>query len=381
MTRLQDRSLYFATDKDLFDLMTSAKKRISIDVILELTRDRGIFLSQENSREDLVNYVCLLPHDYHDLQLLLEQTESPSRKEKTTFATIDENVSMEKLRTAIREVEQERAERCGEVYISSVQDDGHFELEVGYTNVDYGKTRLRQKLFREAKIEFELEENNATIRFPDNDKSREIIDAVVAKLSQSTNESLIPRKIDLSMLTSAQHRTLFFTEMIKCIDGYSLADVTKVDVDRRLTPGLLSSDLDNEDDSDEYTTVESDEMLGIVQRALLQGEGLLQSPEYQSLRDRGFYICNIVWLAQQSTPSGSRVEFSASLSDPETGTGFRYAVRGIYRRKADGNLTKTARPVEVPEQRVLHRLLEAAAWEAVSRAQQIQSEGTIGEES
>jgi len=373
MNRLQDRSLYFATDKDLFDLMTSARKRISTEVMLELARDRGIFLSQEDSREDLIDYVCLLPHDYHDLQLLLEQTESPSRKEKVTSTTIDQKVSVEELRRATREVEKERAERCGEVYIPSIHNEGHFELEVGYTEVDYAKTRLKQKRPREAKIEFELGETNATIRHPANEKSKEVVEAVLAKLTQSTDRNFIPRQIDLSVLTSAQGRTFFFTEMIQRIEGYRLADVTKVDVDRRLTPSRLLSDFDGEEGSDEDTSPENGEMLGIVQRALLQGEGLLQSPEYRSLRDRGFYICNIVWLAQQSSPSGTRVELSASLSDPENGTGFRYAVRGVYRRKTDDNLTKTARPVELQEQRILHRLIETAAWEALSRARQLES--------
>ncbi|MCI5138530.1 MAG: hypothetical protein D3922_08990 [Candidatus Electrothrix sp. AR1] len=117
-------------------------------------------------------------------------------------------------------------------------------------------------------------------------------------------------------------------------------------------------------------------MLGIVQHALLQGEGLLHSPEYQGLSKGGFYICNIVWLAQESTPSGKKVEFTASLSQPELGTGFRYAVRGIYRRKSDKSLTKTARPVEPQEERDLRQLLEAAAWEALSRVRQTESESS-----
>lgn len=373
MNRLKNNSLYFATDKDLFDLFTSAKKRISTDIILELARDRGIFLSKEEAREDLIDYLCLLPHDYYDLHSLLGHTETPSRKENSTCSAVDRKISTEELHRAILEIEQERAERFGECYIPSAFGEDRFELDVGYTEVDYSRTRLRQKRPREAKIEFEIEDDKVTIRSPANEKSKEIVTAILDKVSLN-DDDFQPREIDLSALRPVE-RTLFFTNMIKCIDGYDLADVTKVDVDRRINPNLLPFD-DNGEESEDSLSEESDKMLGIVQHALLQGEGLLHSPEYQGLSKRGFYICNIVWLVQESTPSGNRVEFSASLSQPESGTGFRYAVRGIYRRKSDSSLTKTARPVESQEERVLRQLLEAAAWEALSQVRSIDSESS-----
>ena len=368
MSRPRDRSLYFASDKDLFDLMTSARQRLSTETLLELIRDRGIFLSGEDPRDHVVDYISLLPHDYHDLHLLLAQTESMSRKEKMTSSTIDYAVSVEDLRKVVSEIERERGERCAEVYSPSVASPARFELEVGYTEVDYSKTRLRQKRGREAKIEFELRTNGVTIRRPANAKSSELVDALLTKLRQIKDENLVARKIDLSSLTSAEARTKFFTEMIRQIPEHRLADVTKVDVDRRLPSG---SDLPDDDELHDHSD-ESGKMLVVVRRALLQGAGLLESPEYQSLRDKGFYICNIVWLSQHSSPLGHQIEFTASLGDPEAGTDFSYAVRGLFRRKPNGELNKTKRLVNDQEQRELLRLLESAAWEALATARQIE---------
>ena len=62
--------LYCATDKEIYDVLMSAKQRINPAVILELAKDRGIFYSSTDTRETLVHSLSLLPHDYHDLNIL-----------------------------------------------------------------------------------------------------------------------------------------------------------------------------------------------------------------------------------------------------------------------------------------------------------------------
>ncbi|MEZ3187617.1 hypothetical protein HZR81_22290 [Pseudomonas sp. LM13] len=70
---------YCATDKEIHDALMSAKQKINEKVLLELAKDRGIFYSAKDSRDDLVSAISLLPHDYHDLNTLLEQRERARR--------------------------------------------------------------------------------------------------------------------------------------------------------------------------------------------------------------------------------------------------------------------------------------------------------------
>lgn len=71
---------YCATDKEIYDALMSAKQKISEKVLLELAKDRGIFFSPKETREDLCSAISLLPHDYHDLNTLLEQREHQGRQ-------------------------------------------------------------------------------------------------------------------------------------------------------------------------------------------------------------------------------------------------------------------------------------------------------------
>jgi len=47
--------LYFATNKEIHDLLYSAKQKVTEGTLHELLRDRGIFCSPQESRDALVN--------------------------------------------------------------------------------------------------------------------------------------------------------------------------------------------------------------------------------------------------------------------------------------------------------------------------------------
>ncbi|MEE2577389.1 hypothetical protein, partial [Pseudomonas aeruginosa] len=75
--------LYFcATDKEVYDVLMSGKQRLTDSVLLDLAKDRGIFYSPNESRDELSEIMSLLTYDYYDLQVLLSRREQKSRGEK-----------------------------------------------------------------------------------------------------------------------------------------------------------------------------------------------------------------------------------------------------------------------------------------------------------
>ena len=81
--------LYFATNKEIHDLLFSAKQKVTESVLHELLRDRGIFCSPDDSRDALVRYLSHLPHDYADVCGVLERREAAKRGEKTATVAIN----------------------------------------------------------------------------------------------------------------------------------------------------------------------------------------------------------------------------------------------------------------------------------------------------
>jgi len=98
---------YCATDKEIYDALMSAKQKISEKVLFELAKDRGIFFSAKDTREDLISAISLLPHDYHALNTLLEQREHSGRQEKLTSVTLPEALTAEKIKEVLKEYTEE----------------------------------------------------------------------------------------------------------------------------------------------------------------------------------------------------------------------------------------------------------------------------------
>jgi hypothetical protein len=57
-----------ATDKDIFDLLMSAKGRLTEQALHNIAMQRGIIYSKKTKRERLASDIALLPHDYLSLK-------------------------------------------------------------------------------------------------------------------------------------------------------------------------------------------------------------------------------------------------------------------------------------------------------------------------
>lgn len=357
---------FFATDKDIFDLLASAKQKLTESVLREIARDRGVFFSPNDTRDDLANALSLLPFTLYELLDLMDRRESPRRNEKTTTVTLDAQIDAEDIKAAIKGYQDEVG--------STEKVDSHLKgadeviLNVEYDEIDYSRTRLIQRQRHDATIKFVQQDGKTVVRLPASEKSQRIVENLTHRI-ESHRKATVPREIiELDPDFDADERSTFFTRLMSELPGYALKGVTNL----RISPSKRSA-VDSDDDSDDFDDDEreiaSREMLVIVKSMALTGENLIASEEYQSLRKRGFYITSITWRADQTSIPYDAPLLHAEFADGEAGTGFKYSVKGIYRFQ-EGIYTKTVRPADDTEREKLYSLLEATSRKVLKEQRQ-----------
>lgn len=350
---------YCATDKEIYDALMSAKQKIGEKVLLELAKDRGIFFSAKDSREGLISAISLLPHDYHDLNTLLEQREHSGRQEKLTSVTFPEALTVEEIKEVLKEYTAESPP--DERVTFHAKGNDQVLATVKYSDIDYGKTRLIQRTPKEAGVEFHIEKDKTVIRMPANDRIRGVFGKLKDKLDTKRKKEIEAIRIEIGEFESPALRTEFFTTLISELKGFSLKNVTSVKVER-LKQEPEEGELDLEDDQE--TEEAKQEALALVKKVALKGETLLASEEYQSLAKKGFFITSIIWRSMLTKPPYPMIEFEAAFEEPMLGKGFKYFVRGAY-NMVDKQYTKTIRPVDSEDKESYLTVIEDTAANAI----------------
>lgn len=355
--------LYCATDKEVFDILMSSKLRMTESVMLELARDRGIFYSTQDLREDIAQSIALLPHGHHDLVLLLEKRDHPGRAEKLTSIVFNETISIDEIKEIVNEY-QENSPADEKVYSRS-EGNEKFVMKVHYSDIDYSKTRLAQRRPKEADIEFIIHENKAVVRLPANEKAKYIVSKLKMRLEEKKKKEIKSDLIELSGFSDPDTRTEFFTSLIKDLEGFKLSDVTSVKIESILETGPSDTDLESDFDDDQDKEQAKQEMLAVVKNAAFKGGQLLSSQEYKQLKSKGFFITSIIWRAQHSSSPHEKIECEASFDEPELGKEFKYNVRGVF-HFVNGSHNRRSKPPQPAEKQKYLSLIEDAAHKTIS---------------
>lgn len=360
--------LYYATDKEIYDVLMSSKQRINAAIILELAKDRGIFYSTKDSRETLAHNLSLLPHDYNDLNIILDQRENAGRSEKLTSITLNAKLTIEEIKEVAKEYIA--SSPTDEKATSHQKGSDQYIVNVEYSEIDYSKTRLVQRTQKTAGIEFHVEGDKTLIRMPSNSKAKEITNSLKHRLDGKKKIEIPVNLIELSDFSTSNERTRFFTELISTLYGFKLDNVTNVKVES-MKNEETDDELELEDDQNKEEAKQ--DALALIRNVALKGESLLASEEYQSLQNKGFFITSIIWRSKQMKTPYSIIEFEAAFEEPEEGKGFKYSVRGAL-NFIDGEYTKTLRPIDQDIKQELLSLIERTASIAISNIREESAE-------
>lgn len=346
---------FYATDKDIFDLLACAKRSLTEGVLREIARERGIFFSPHDTREDLVEAISELPFTLNELLEVMGRRESPRRGEKTTSVTLDANIPVDELKAVVREYKADVG--TSERVVSHSKGTDGLVMNVEYDDMDYSRTRLIQRQRMDATIEFIQQGGKTIVRLPASAKSKQIVENLTGRIESRRRAPIAREAIELDADFTADERTTFFMRLISQLPGHTLNGVTNL----KIAPSLRPEGELDEDDLDEDARAEaSQELLVIVRSMALSGENLIASKEYMSLKERGFYITSVTWKTKQTANSYDIPHLHAEFEDGENGKGFKYSVKGAYRFQ-DGEYTRTARPVDNGERESLYQLIESAA--------------------
>jgi hypothetical protein len=362
---------YCATDKELYDLLMASKQRITESILLGFARERGIFCSPRESRESLVDYLSLLTYTYADLDTILGHRAATQRTERRMSIRLRSVVNLEDIKAVCAEYKASVAE--GDEKVVTRQDGTNkYTATVNYSELDYSKTRLLQRREKEAEIEFFIKDHETIIRMPANPKAQSVVDRLKQSLDVRAQCAIPSEAIELTHLKTPEARTRFFTSLITSIPGYKMENVTDIKVESKLHdyPPDINEDGDEELNEADETALEDKAaeraMLSVVENIALKGQGLLSSSEYQQLKEKGFFITNIVWKSRQLDNPYHIIEFDAGFNEPREGKGFKYNVRGVY-RYVNGIHTTTLRQIPKVERPPFFDLLEQTARQVLSR--------------
>ena len=347
---------YFATDKAIFDLMMSGKQRLTEKVLRDLAKERGIFYSPMDSREELIDVMSTLPHDYDNIMELMKRRRHDGRGDKTTSIILNTEITNEEIKKVLAEyakdvgaTEDITHQKKGDKYVANIQ----------YDEFDYSRTQLIQRQRHDAGIEFGVGNGKTTIRLPATEKAQRIVKSLKEKIEGHRKVELPEEIIELKKFNDPEARTEFFIKLISTMEGYRLRDVTNLKVSAG-SNGNIDEDEDLDDELDNEVAAAEQEMIGVVKNMALNGKNLTSSDEYQSLRKKGFFITSISWSAEQKETSQDIILFDAAFNDGENGSGFKYSIRGA-RRYQEGQHLKTVKHVEDHEKEKLFNLLEHTA--------------------
>jgi len=351
-----------ANDNDIYDLLVSGKQRLTESVLREFARDRGIFCSPDEDREELADYLSRLPHSFQDVACIVQKREPGHRREKSTFVRFSTLVPIEELKAAAEEYATAFSGKESVVHRPAV--NGGYLVNVTYDEFNRSRARLLQRERQVAEIEFLVEDGRSVVRLPATDKAKKIAAALRDNVERRRKEKIDEESIELTGLTTPELRSKFFTRLISSLPKFRLRNVMSLKVSSHLSEdGEEDEGLDLEDDDDAEAGAEM--FAAVVHSMHLSGQNLVQSQEYKDLTARGFYITAISWRSEADGGQPDIVQFDAGFQDRKRGTGFKYAVQGAFRAHK-GAHRKTMVHVQDTEKAALLSLIESTARKVLS---------------
>lgn len=397
MARNERLSQFYADDKDIRDLITASPQAMTNGRILELARNRGIFLADttEDSymREEIIDYVSRLPFSWPELNALTDIVHPRPRTPRTTSERVYTDAGMDAIERAAHVVEKRRNEE-GLQTLNVSRSGTTVHVRVKYTKVLTGKTRLLQREPHEVEVDIERitkpDGSFALVCRHDDPVAQAVTNDVLSALAGTLETAPKRATIDLGHVLDPSLRSKFFLDLMKSIEGYGrISDVSKVGVFRVVTEptAAAAADDDDDDDNGESNDPEAkaagERVKALAKSVKFQGADLLKTPEFQALQDKGFFIGEAVWVVDNDAGEHHRVEIEAKLKDHQTGRDFGYKVRGVFGQVAEDTPAKNKKKPGIGDRRALERAIEEAAmaaYEGVLRVVEARAAAVAGPE-
>ncbi|GFZ62728.1 hypothetical protein PSE10A_52390 [Pseudomonas amygdali pv. eriobotryae] len=372
-------SLYFASDKAIFDALT--QRSLTSAELRKVFLSRGIVISNESDKKFLASRFSALFHDYYDYRSLLLLVGGRDSREKTTNVVVTTAVSKDQLTDALTSVKEWLVDNEHEQAEVAVHGD-QLKLTVKYQKLDLSQAEFRQVVEKTAEVTLEKQGNGWKITGPMNDKFKDITDQLYSQIEIVTDQDVATRTISLEAIPDAGIRTNFLRDLIRNLKDMEVVDVVDVstfnpkdreDDDLDLSDEALviedsieiESEDDGEEDDPEAELAKPQPEARVhkiirIDKASLKGKGVLESKQLLELEGHGFYLWKIRWTAREKLVGSEIVQFEAQFGNQAKCCDFSYIVKGVYNYNNGKYAKSLVRAEPVFEQKLKIRLEEAA---------------------
>ncbi len=342
-------SLYFASDKAIFDALT--QRSLTSAELRKVFLSRGIVISNESDKKFLANRFSALFHDYYDYRNLSLLVGGRDSREKTTNVVVTTAVTKDQLTDALTSVKEWLVDDQHEQAEVAIHGD-QLKLTVKYQKLDLSQAEFRQVVEKTAEVILEKQGNGWKITGPMNEKFKDITDQLYSQIEIVTDKDVATRTISLEAIPDAGIRTNFLRSLIRNLKGMEVVDVVDVstfnpkdreDDDLDLSDeALVIEDAVEFDSDDEGEGGDPETELARLQpearvhkiiridKASLKGKGVLESKQLMELEGHGFYLWKIRWTAREKLVGSEIVQFEAQFGNQSRYCDFSYIVRGVY---------------------------------------------------
>lgn len=342
-------SLYFATDKVIFDAINHSQ--VNTELIRELLFERGIITSPKTTKYELSQYFSRLTADYFDHLNIGNKLGKVAKRERITYADISEPLTKEEILEGLKSVKAALEAQGNRVTLEVSGDRLLARLE--YEHIDYTEVEFRQVQPRDSIIEFLRDDTEKYVaRSTQNAFTDIAIDQVFSAINSGRETPVKQNRISLEGYADPEIRTKFFQTLIQSIANHTFVTVTEAYCYRpRAKPSLSDDEGDKKDLEDQPSVV----------RVTLKGTGVTKSFVIDELYEKGYYIVKVVWRVKPtSSMDADLFELEAQFGEPDSCTEFSYQARNVLIFE-DGKVTDKKRTPKLEEQDILFRLIEAAA--------------------
>lgn len=310
-------SLYYATDKNVFDALNINK--VTIPTIVELFKRRNVLVSKKTPRDQLALYFSKITHDYYDHQSIAARLGITSRRERITSMDVKGIEELETVDIAIEKIKQS-LESIGDIVLIRREGE-NIAIDIHYSEVDYKKSEFSQVQKKNASIEFLKASDGYVVRSTQADYINNIRETLIKEIEQGQEAPIEKMSISLEDIKSPKLRSKFFNDLAGNLPHYVRRDVTDVYVYKVKPPS------EHEDDDE-------DETLGSgthVERVFLRGNGVTRSEIFHELLEQeNYYIIKMGWTATETLGHGNVYEIEVNFSDPINCSGFSFMVTGVF---------------------------------------------------
>lgn len=336
--KLVGPSVYYVTDKNIFDALNEHK--VTAELMVDLLAARNTIASPKSRRIDLAKYFSRLTHDFFDNQKIAEVLGVVPRRERMTSLFVKGEIAEDSIRVALEAVAKIYKE-LGDGFKISKTTAG-YRASINYSRVDYRRSEFNQVQMRDAEIDVAVTAGGVEIRSHQNEYVDRIRDACVKSLAD-LHPNLERRDISLIAFPDPKLRSKFFHDLFSNVPGFSFQQVTDVFVYKPREAGG-----------------EGVEQVPQVDKVALRGIGVNSTKWFSDFTADGYYVVRVVWNAKEILGKGNLYVVEALFADPDTCSDFSFLLQGVHERLELGHQPRRRAPTR-GETIDLTKALEAAS--------------------